>query len=200
MSSEWRAWVRREVYRHGAAWTPIYLAGDDVLRCNHGAYQHGTIWLNKRLEGRSDVKTIEIIHHEIFHLKIERARALNAKLGRMRMNEATTMASEVAEAIFHLEPRSALIRHYANTAGPDFGEECLVQMCCALMFSEPINLPPRLRVVCKALLAPYSRRFRFLGGFIATLPDCRHGVQDWPDGKLLPGQGLPKAPNLSSEY
>lgn len=200
MSKEWRVWVWKEISRHGAAWTPTYLAPDDVLKGNGGAYHRGRIWLNKRLEGRSDEKAIEVIHHEIFHLKIERARALPAKLGRMRMGAATALAVEVMDAAFLSGPRLELIRHYAVADPAGFDEECLVQMCCAVMFGEPINLPPRLRATCEALCAPYSSRIKFWGGRVGTLPSCLHGVQEWPQDQPLPGERLPEAIGWSAKY
>lgn len=166
------------------------------MRGNLGAYHQGRIFLNEKLEGRFDEEAFEVLHHELFHLKIERARLLNAKLGRIRMDHATVLAGQMAGDIFLSGRRLQLIEHYGETAGPDFGEECLVQLCCASMFREAVIIPPPLYKVCEALCAPFSRRALFWGGFIGSLPFCAHGVLRWPESRQIL---LPKAPGNLAE-
>ena len=200
MSNEWRAWVWREVCRHGAAWTPIYLAGDDVLRGNQGAYHRKKIWLNEHLVGRSDPKAIEVIHHETFHLKIARARHMGVGLAGLTIKEAIALAGQVSDSAFRPGARADLVDHYRCTAEQDSEEECLVQMCCAVMLGEAVELPPQLRSFSKALCAPFIQRWQFWDGFAFTIWHARHGVRQWPEGKPLPGPELARAPNLSGKY
>lgn len=199
-STEWRRRIQKTTSWHVAEWMPIYLIESTLLRGNLGAYHLGTIWLNEGLEGRYDPQAQEILHHEIFHRKIARARRLEVQLGCISIAEAMILAGRIASEVFPSGSRRQLIEHYRSKAGSDFDEECLVQMCCALMYNEKLNMPKCLHSVCMALCRPFSLRWQFIGGFLGTLPNCLHGVRRWPKGKPLPGGNLSEPPLLTSDW
>lgn len=167
----------RETRRHLSSFTRVYLADDKTMLGNLGFYLKGQIWLTDKFEGRMDVEVEEVLHHEIFHMKFARAKAQNARMARMSVDDAMAQAGRVATAALSDGPRAELIKHYRLNAGPDFAEECLVQLCLSVRFNEPVQLPDRLRAACKALVLPFCYRPIFWGGFIGTLPLAHCGVR-----------------------
>jgi hypothetical protein len=78
-------------------------------------------------------------------------------------------------------------------AGPDFDEECLVQLCLAVRFDEHVMLPDRLHSACKELVRPFCRRPTFWGGFVATIPFADQKLRRWGHSRPLPGNLRPYA-------
>lgn len=183
----WETQIMRETRRHLSSFTRVYLADDKTMLGNLGFYLKGQIWLSEKFEGRMDLEVEEVLHHEIFHMKFARAKAQNARMARMSLDEAMAQAGLVAPAALADNPRAELIEHYRLNAGPDFDEECLVQLCLAVRFNEPVALPDRLLAACKALLQPLCRRPTFWGGRIGSLPFAFHRLRRWDRGRPIPG-------------
>lgn len=186
----WRRWVLRLTRSHIAAFVPVYLADRVALNENLGAYHGGKIWIAKELEGCTNQAVLEVLHHELFHAKFERAKSLGVKFKGLSVEAAVRMAGCLASQDFHSKTRQEIIQHYRVYAGPSFDEECLVQMCCAVMFGEKTAVPAQLRSFCEALSKPFCLRPTFMGGFIGSAPHCFRGVGVWPEDSRLPGGGL----------
>lgn len=183
----WETQVMRETRRHLSSFTPVYLADDKTMLGNLGFYLKGQIWLTDEFEGRMDVEFEEVLHHEIFHMKFARAKARNAPMAGMTVDEAMAQAGSVAPAALADSPRSELVEYYRLTAGPDFAEECLVQLCLAVRFKEGIALPIDLHAACQALVQPLRSRPTFWGGYIASFYNASRRPRRWESRKQLPG-------------
>ncbi len=190
----WETQVMRETRRHLSSFTPVYLTDTITLRGNRGAYFKGRIWLAEELKGRRDVEVEEILHHEIFHGKIARARLLGVPLGGMSMDVAMKHAGQVASDALANTARADLIEHYRLNASPDYDEECMVQLCLAVRFRNMIDVPDPLLTVCEALVEPFCHRPVFLGGFLGTLPHAFQCNQVRCSALPLPSGNLPPAP------
>ena len=77
---DWRSWVRGEVRFYVAAWTPVYIVSDCLICSNPVAYYRGMIFLNERLKSRCDQYAFEVLHYDIFQLKIDLALRLEVRL------------------------------------------------------------------------------------------------------------------------
>ncbi|MGB0660214.1 MAG: hypothetical protein ACPGNV_08525 [Mangrovicoccus sp.] len=177
----------RETRRHLSSFTRVYLADDKTMLGNLGFYLKGQIWLAEKFEGRMDIEVEEILHHEIFHMKFALAKARHVLMAGMTMDEAMAQAGLVAPTALADSPRAELIEYYRLNAGPDFDEECLVQLCLAVRFNEPAALPDRLYAACEALVRPLSIRPAFWGGYIGSSIYGFRKLRRWGRHRPLPG-------------
>lgn len=193
-SGTWETQIMREARRHLSWYTRVYLADNETMLGNLGFYQNRQIWLNDKFEGRMDIEVEEVLHHEILHMKFVLAKAQNAHMAGMSVEEAISQAGRVAATALADSPRAELIEHYRLNAGPDYAEECLVQLCLAVRFNEPVALPDRLDSACKALVRPFSRHPIFWGGRIGSLRYAFCKLSRWDRDRPFPGTPPAHAP------
>lgn len=187
-NGSWEIQVMREVRRHLASFTPVYIADAATLLGNSGAYYKGVIWLREEFQGSKDTEVEEVLHHEILHGKISRARIHGVRMGGVSMNDAMAQAKLVASDVLARSPRANLLEHYRLNAGQDFAEECLVQLCLTVRFGETVDIPRRLKAACMALVEPMCHRPTFWGGYIGSFPSAFRKLRRWEQGRPIPGK------------
>lgn len=193
---EWRKLVRRVVFWHLAAWPAIYLACPKVLRGNLGAYAKGKLWLAEELEGTDDARMAEVLHHELFHGKLDAFRYQGRAAAGMSVATAMQYAGELAPTLYRTDWRADLLEHYRTRVPEDYPEECLVRLCCDVRAGEALALPDDLARFCRAMCVPLGARWAFAGGLPLAAPSLLVGVQRWPSWMPLPGDPVAPAPAL----
>ncbi|UWQ55002.1 hypothetical protein [Leisingera caerulea] len=191
---KWGRLVRRIVYWHLASWPTIYLTSSKVLRGNLGAYAKGRIWLAEELEGTTDLRMVEVLHHELFHGKLDAFRYQGRMVAGMSVGVAMEFAGQLAPDLYRTDWRADLLEHYRLQTPEDFEEECLVRLCCDVLLGEAPALPDELHRFCRALCVPLGAHWTFAGGLPFAAPSLLLGVQRWPSWKALPGDGIAAAP------